>query len=105
MDTLNCAVETISHISIQYTSGQSSVEDSNSLLTPTLVTLTLSCLPFRHADPFKASKEDDPKPPFRINFSMSDHDQVRFIESLRRRIPVRTGFILSIKANDMVLGC
>lgn len=34
MDTLNCAVETISHISIQHICGQRSIGDSNNLLTP-----------------------------------------------------------------------
>ena len=105
MDTLNCAVETISHISIQRTSGQSSVEDSNNPLTPIPVTITLNCLPFRHAYPFKAFKEDNPKPPFRITFSMSDHDEVCFIECLQRRIPVRIGHALPINADDMAVGC
>jgi hypothetical protein len=89
MDTLNCAVERISDISIQHTSGQASIDDSNKPLTRKLATITFSCLPSRHAYPFKVSKEDDPKPPFKINFSMSDHDQVRFIECLQLRIPVR----------------
>jgi hypothetical protein len=35
MDTMNCAVEMISHISIQHTSGQSFVEDSSNPLTHT----------------------------------------------------------------------
>lgn len=97
MDTLNCAVETISGIVIQRTSGQPSINDTNKSLTCKLVTITFSCLPFRHAYPFKVSKEDDPKPPFKINFSMSDHDQARFIECLQRRIPVRIGCVLFVK--------
>jgi hypothetical protein len=96
MDTLNSAVETISGIAIQHTSGQPSIGDSNKPLTHKLVTITFSYLPFRHAYPFKVSKEDDPKPPFKISFSMSDHDQVRFIECLQRRTPVRIGYVLSI---------
>ena len=104
MDTMNCAVETISRISIEHTSGQPSVEDSNNPLTSTLVTITFAFLPFRHAYPFKASKEDDPKPPFTIKFSTSGQDQARFIECLQRRIPVRIGRVLSISADDMALG-
>lgn len=97
MDTLNCAVETISGIVIQRTSGQPSINDTNKSLTCKLVTITFSCLPFRHAYPFKVSKEDDPKPPFKINFSMSDPDQARFIECLQRRIPVRISCVLFVK--------
>ena len=103
MDTLNCAVEMISGIAIHRTSGQHSVNDSNKSLIHKLVTITFSCLPFRHAYPFKVSKEDDPKPPFKVNFSMSDHDQVRFIECLQRRIPVRIGCIPSVDTDDIEL--
>lgn len=103
MDTLNCAVEMISGIAIQHTSGQHFINDSNKSLTHKLVTITFSCLPFRHAYPFKVSKEDDPKPPFKINFSMFDHDQVRFIECLQRRIPVRIGCVFSVDTDDIEL--
>ena len=78
---------------------------SNKSLTHKIVTITFSCLPFRHAYPFKVSKEDDPKPPFKINFTMSDHDQVCFIENLQHRIPVRIGKALSIETNDIELEC
>jgi len=105
MDTLNCAVETISGIAIQRTFGQPSINGPNKPLTCKIVTITFSCLPFRHAYPFKFSKEDDPKPPFKINFSMSDHDQVRFIECLQLRIPVRIGRVFSVNPDDVVLGC
>jgi len=105
MDTLNCGVDTISDIALQHASGQPSISDSYKPLTHKLVTITFSCLPSRHAYPFKVSKEDDPKPPFSINFSMSDHDQVRFIECLQRRIPVRIGCVLSVSADGMELGC
>lgn len=36
---------------------------------------------------------------------MSGHDQVRFLECLQRRIPVRIGRVLPIDADSVDLGC